>query len=74
MALKASDIAKPVMINYKSKMLQGLGLCRESLWSLSVNKIDIYQFVFRQLYFVMFPAAASHVWQDRAERSMPKQK
>lgn len=30
MALKGSDIAKPVMINYKSKMLQGLGLCRDS--------------------------------------------
>lgn len=30
MALKGSAPAKPVTINYKRKMLQGSGLCRDS--------------------------------------------
>lgn len=30
MALKDSDIARPVMINYRTKKLLGLGLCRDA--------------------------------------------
>lgn len=32
------------------------------------KKKDIYQFVSRPLNFIVFPAAASHIWQDRSER------
>ena len=57
MALKDSDIAGPVMMNYKTKKLAGLGLCRgmyRKLLQFFLIYIYIYIYIYIPHGFVIF--------------------